>query len=141
MPNFSGLCSNKVAYEVSSEEANSEGDLRSPDEFEKSLSKFTCPEEVPCIDVSPLHDNDKECPICLEDMEKPYITNCNHKYCLECITRLITSSHTKTTACPLCRQEVTLRTIQSFGPEKKKGVVSRILNKKPKGLLITRVDV
>jgi ATP-dependent DNA helicase PIF1 len=83
----------------------------------------------------------KECPICLEDMEKPYITHCNHKYCLECITRLVTSSHTKTTACPLCRQEVTLRTIRSIGPEKKKGVVSRILNKKTKGLMITQVDL
>ena len=126
-PNFSG---SEATFEVSSEEA--------------TRSVCPLPEDsvvVPCMDISPLHDNDKECPICLEDMEKPYITNCNHKYCLECITRLITSSHTKTTACPLCRQEITLRTIRSFGPEKKKGVVSRILNKKPKGLLITRVDV
>jgi len=137
--------------------------------FEKSLSKFICPEdsvEVPCMNVSPLQEFgkgasvpsslcttnsegdrrspeefDKECPICLEDMDKPYITNCNHKYCLECITRLINSSHTKTASCPLCRYEVTLRTIRSVGPEKKKGVVSRILNKKPKGLLITQLDL
>jgi ATP-dependent DNA helicase PIF1 len=156
--------------------------------FEKSLSKFICPEdsvEVPCMNVSPLQEFgkgatclcttiseddrrspdefgkgatclcttiseddrrspdefDKECPICLEDMDKPYITNCNHKYCLECITRLITSSHTKTASCPLCRHEVTLRTIRSVGPEKKKGGVSRILNKKTKGLLITQLDL
>ena len=122
--------------------------------FEKSLSKFICPDEdvIPDVrrtvaspDVDVTFDletsKDKECPICLEDMEKPYITNCNHKYCLECITRLITSSHTKTTDCPLCRQEVTLRTIRSFGPEKKKGVVTRILHKKSKGLLISRVDL
>jgi ATP-dependent DNA helicase PIF1 len=93
------------------------------------------------LDENHTQENDKECPICLEDMEKPYITNCNHKYCLECITRLINSSYTKTSSCPLCRQDITLRTIRSVGPEKKKGAISRLFNKKPKGLMITQVDL
>ena len=123
---------------------NSEGDRRSPEEFgkghtERVASSLLTP-KVALLEHKP-EEFDKECPICLEDMDKPYITNCNHKYCLECITRLINSSHTKTASCPLCRSEVTLRTIRSVGPEKKKGVVSRILNKKPKGLLITQLDL
>jgi ATP-dependent DNA helicase PIF1 len=122
------------------------GSTSEPDDnvFEKSLSKFICPNlsgHRISLDENHTPENDKECPICLEDMEKPYITNCNHKYCLECITRLITSSHTKTSSCPLCRQDITLRTIRSVGPEKKKGTISRLFNKKPKGLMIARVDL
>ena len=134
--------------------------------FAKSLEQFICPNfsevssgeaSVPCSPLpddstSPLvvggckerkppdHDYDKECPMCLDNIEKPYITQCNHTYCFECITRLITCSYGKSAACPLCRAVVTIRTIRSLESEKKKGTVSRILNKKSKGLMISRIE-
>jgi ATP-dependent DNA helicase PIF1 len=63
---------------------------------------------------------DHTCPICIDTLDKPHITECQHTYCLECITRLITSTHTKMVACPLCRQVVSLRTIKSVEPTPKK---------------------
>jgi len=40
-----------------------------------------------------------ECPICLELLSTPVTTNCNHIYCISCI-----SSHYRiSTSCPLCR--------------------------------------
>jgi hypothetical protein len=69
----------------------------------------------------PTHEpGDHTCPICIDTLDKPHITECQHTYCLECITRLITSTHTKMVACPLCRQVVSLRTIKSVEPTPKK---------------------
>lgn len=43
----------------------------------------------------------KNCPICLDliDLENHYITECNHKYCRECIMNWFRNNNT----CPVCR--------------------------------------
>jgi len=49
-----------------------------------------------------------ECPICYENIEEndTTITNCNHKYCTECVKRLITETTPHRHPCPLCRTEI-----------------------------------
>jgi len=41
-----------------------------------------------------------ECAICLENIENEYKLDCNHKFCYECINKLIEDNKIK---CPLCR--------------------------------------
>ena len=60
-----------------------------------------------------------ECPICLDDMEKPYITECGHVFCQDCITRLISCTHSGRASCPMCRMVVTTRSLKSVLPKTK----------------------
>ena len=53
-----------------------------------------------------------ECPICydIHDKNKHVVTNCNHEFCVDCISIIINNSYSdnKDASCPLCRQECTL---------------------------------
>ena len=40
-----------------------------------------------------------ECPICLDNLEKPVKLNCNHSFCYKCIIQCSNN-------CPLCRTEI-----------------------------------
>ena len=59
-------------------------------------------------------DEDQEeehiCTICLEELEKSHVihTNCNHSYCLECVSSYSNSIKDKTCKpnCPMCRGEL-----------------------------------
>jgi hypothetical protein len=82
----------------------------------------TSPSPEPSSTTPTPNPDEHLCPICIDSLDKPHITECRHTYCLECITRLITSTHTKMVACPLCRQVVSLRTIKSVEPTPKKRV-------------------
>jgi len=54
------------------------------------------------------------CPICLEDMlDVPYDTACGHRFCLECISRLIYCSLDRVAACPICREPVSMRSLKA----------------------------
>ena len=43
-----------------------------------------------------------QCPICLEDKNKKYISLCNHTWCYNCYKKLVIYKIKK---CPLCRQK------------------------------------
>jgi ATP-dependent DNA helicase PIF1 len=67
-----------------------------------------------------------ECPICLDDMEKPHITECSHVFCQDCITRLISCTHTGRASCPMCRMVVTSRSLKSVLPKTKAKNIPRV---------------
>ena len=54
-----------------------------------------------------------ECPICLEIMEKPYNTECDHTFCYECIVGLINSNNKSSAGCPMCRRTLTIKNIRA----------------------------
>lgn len=47
-------------------------------------------------------ESQEDCPICLETLHNPVITACGHSFGLDCIDRVIETSH----KCPLCRAEL-----------------------------------
>ena len=47
-------------------------------------------------------DSHEDCPICLETLKNPVITNCAHVFCFECIEQVIDTQH----KCPMCRAEL-----------------------------------
>jgi hypothetical protein len=53
-----------------------------------------------------LLDNLENCPICYEDTNKIYITNCNHRFCVECIKKTILYNifNNNGISCPYCRK-------------------------------------
>jgi ATP-dependent DNA helicase PIF1 len=60
------------------------------------------------------------CPICISDYLNPYITDCKHKYCYDCIVRLINCSEHRQGCCPLCRSPITSKTIYPMEPQQSK---------------------
>ena len=51
-----------------------------------------------------------ECPVCYEniDAEKVHVTQCDHKFCYDCISHALKNNNT----CPLCREEVSSLTVK-----------------------------
>ncbi|PSC76011.1 helicase-like transcription factor isoform B [Micractinium conductrix] len=47
---------------------------------------------------------DEECAICIDMLEQPTLTPCDHWFCRECIMGLVQSVNSK---CPLCRRNIT----------------------------------
>ena len=58
------------------------------------------------------HQEETDCSICLEQTNETVSINCKHKFHKGCITEWITRGHR---TCPLCRSEISLKTIISFG--------------------------
>jgi len=48
-----------------------------------------------------------DCPICLNShtIDKTYLTNCNHGFCIECTEHHLKTDNTK--KCPMCRTKIT----------------------------------
>ena len=61
---------------------------------------------------SKLQVENKECPVCLENLQYNNIqkTNCNHEFCKECLTNTIKSygNRRNNAKCPLCRSNIEL---------------------------------
>lgn len=53
-----------------------------------------------------------QCVICMDDMERPTITPCNHIFCNECIMQQL--SHRS--RCPMCRQVITASSLIEISP-------------------------
>jgi len=59
---------------------------------------------------SKIQHSDKDCPICLDELEYDNIqkTNCNHEFCKDCLTKTIKgfANRRNYAKCPLCRSNI-----------------------------------
>ncbi|NXP56023.1 BRCA1 protein, partial [Heliornis fulica] len=53
-----------------------------------------------------------ECPICLEMVKEPVSTKCDHIFCRFCMFNLLSKKKKGVTECPLCKTEVTKRSLK-----------------------------
>ncbi|NXB70717.1 BRCA1 protein, partial [Donacobius atricapilla] len=53
-----------------------------------------------------------ECPICLDVVQEPVSTKCNHIFCRFCMFKLISKKKKGVVECPLCKTEVTKRSLK-----------------------------
>ncbi|KAM6312199.1 breast cancer type 1 susceptibility protein isoform 2-T3 [Podargus strigoides] len=53
-----------------------------------------------------------ECPICLDVVEEPVSTKCDHIFCRFCMFRLLSKKKKGVIQCPLCKTEVTKRSLK-----------------------------
>ncbi|KAM4690038.1 breast cancer type 1 susceptibility protein [Rhinophrynus dorsalis] len=53
-----------------------------------------------------------ECPICLDIMKEPITTRCDHIFCRFCMLQLLSKKKKRHAQCPMCKNEVTKRSLQ-----------------------------
>ncbi|NXS54394.1 BRCA1 protein, partial [Brachypteracias leptosomus] len=53
-----------------------------------------------------------ECPICLDVVEEPVSTKCDHIFCRFCMFKLLSKKKKDAIQCPLCKTEVTKRSLK-----------------------------
>ncbi|NXA09272.1 BRCA1 protein, partial [Sapayoa aenigma] len=53
-----------------------------------------------------------ECPICLDVIQEPVSTKCDHVFCRFCMFKLLSKTKKGVVQCPLCKSEVTKRSLK-----------------------------
>ncbi|XP_041087732.1 breast cancer type 1 susceptibility protein homolog [Polyodon spathula] len=61
--------------------------------------------------LSMIHEN-LQCPICLDLMKEPVSTKCDHHFCRLCMLNLLSRKKGGLAECPLCKSDVTKRSLQ-----------------------------
>ncbi|KAE8575559.1 hypothetical protein XENTR_v10003876 [Xenopus tropicalis] len=80
----------------------------------KGQSKLSCSRmDIEGIrNVISVMQKNLECPICLELMKEPVATKCDHIFCKFCMLQLLSKKKKENVPCPLCKTEVTRRSLQ-----------------------------
>ena len=60
------------------------------------------------------YNDNKDCSICIDNINEEFILECNHSFCKDCIYNWLKKSQT----CPLCRNEVKEVNNYGFGTSK-----------------------
>ncbi|XP_040187161.1 breast cancer type 1 susceptibility protein [Rana temporaria] len=63
-------------------------------------------------DVLSVMQKTLECPICLDLMKEPVATRCDHIFCRFCMLQLLGRKKKGRAQCPMCKKEVTKRSLQ-----------------------------
>ncbi|XP_078501441.1 breast cancer type 1 susceptibility protein isoform X2 [Lissotriton helveticus] len=63
-------------------------------------------------DVLSIMEKNLECPICLDLMSEPVATKCDHIFCRFCMLKLLNKKKKGCAQCPMCKHEVTKRSLQ-----------------------------
>ncbi|XP_069093862.1 breast cancer type 1 susceptibility protein isoform X1 [Pleurodeles waltl] len=63
-------------------------------------------------DVLSIMEKNLECPICLDLMSEPVTTKCDHIFCRFCMLKLLNKKRKGCAQCPMCKHEVTKRSLQ-----------------------------
>ena len=83
----------------------------------------------------------KECPVCLDDIELPYMTTCGHVVCYNCVGKVVRSK-----ACPVCRfvmdkSDIVQVPVRSREAEKAKEKENVVCDLKKRSELQAAVDI
>lgn len=69
-------------------------------------------EEAERLDTDQDEELDQDCPICLNRVDKPAITNCGHTFCVKCLCKVhkaegepMSFTGKVLLSCPVCRKE------------------------------------
>ncbi|KAL4585254.1 hypothetical protein LXL04_009870 [Taraxacum kok-saghyz] len=76
----------------------------------ESLAKWKSSFETFDESNNQLSDN-FDCNICLDAVEDPVVTLCGHLYCWPCIYKWINVSHKVNPPCPMCKTEISKKTL------------------------------
>lgn len=61
------------------------------------------------LNTDPLNAEPIQCPVCLNNITYPVVTNCDHTFCAECVLAYWRADRwPRACRCPVCRREVTL---------------------------------
>lgn len=66
--------------------------------------------------VTHLFPPEEECPICIQHMDEPHLTPCNHWFCGSCITHWLVNRALHVRYCPMCRQSIRIADLQKYVP-------------------------
>lgn len=62
----------------------------------------------PRVEPNPHAYPTEECPICTENIINKCCLNCNHQFCIKCVSSLCQRSNSRHISCPLCRANVSV---------------------------------
>ncbi|EFC49196.1 RING finger domain-containing protein [Naegleria gruberi] len=91
--------------------------------------------------IQQTHDENQECPICLDTFKAPKMTKCGHVFCYPCILRHVALGETNYRKCPLCNESVYIDALRSVRVEyrkkyKENDKMNLVLLKRDKKLII-----
>ncbi|KAI3499104.1 hypothetical protein L1887_34897 [Cichorium endivia] len=76
-----------------------------------TLKKWNSSSETISETTNAIFSDNFDCNICLDTIQDPMVTLCGHLYCWPCIYKWIHLSHDKNPLCPVCKTEISEKTL------------------------------